>query len=242
MTALEGIIERLRVDALASDDGSGHFPAMYARVTRNVARAAEGGHFVDGPGLVAFAEAFAGRYLRARAGEGSVPGSWQAAWAVAGDRGLLIVQHLLLGINAHVNYDLPQVVVALADERGDLAGMRRDFDTMNDVLAATYPEVLRDLGGVSHWVNFVASVGGGRIFNFSLVAARRQAWVAATRLHALDAAGRAEYVTELDELVRVLAYLLAHPGFPASVLVRAGRQLEERDPRKVTAALLGDLR
>ena len=62
------------------------------------------------------------------------------------------------------------------------------------------------------------------------------------RLHALDAAGRAEYVTELDELVRVLAYLLAHPGFPASVLVRAGRQLEERDPRKVTAALLGDLR
>ena len=113
----------------------------------------------------------------------------------------------------YVNYDLPQVVVALADERGDLAGMRRDFDTMNDVLAATYPEVLRDLGGVSHWVNFVASVGGGRIFNFSLVAARRQAWVAATRLHALDAAGRAEYVTELDELVRVLAYCWRIPDF-----------------------------
>jgi hypothetical protein len=40
----------------------------------------------------------------------------------------------------------------------------------------------------------------------------------------------------------VLAYLVAHPGMPAQLLVRAARAVEERDPRAVTAALLGELR
>ena len=85
---------------------------------------------------------------------------------------MLIVQHLLLGINAHVNYDLPRVVVELADERGDLRSMRHDFDAVNDVLAATYAEVVKDLDRVSRWVNGAARLGGGRAFNFSLTLAR----------------------------------------------------------------------
>jgi hypothetical protein len=242
--ALEETIEHLRADALASDDGSGHFPAMYARVTANVAQAASDGRFADAPGMVTFAERFAARYLRPRAGEGPFPGCWQAAWEVGPDRHLLIVQHLLLGINAHVNHDLPQVVVGLADERGDgdTAALRRDFDAVNDVLAATYPMVLHELGRLSRWVNVVASRGGTRLFEFSLTEARRQAWGAATRIRPLDEMGRAAYVADLDQLVRVLAHLIAHPGTPASLFVRMGRMVEEHDPRVVTAALLGDLR
>jgi hypothetical protein len=240
--ALGPTIEALRADALAADDASGHFPAMYARVTAAVDRAAEDGAFADPAGMRAFAAAFAGWYLRPRRHESTPPGCWQAAWDVAGNGRLLIVQHLLLGINAHVNHDLPQVTVELADQRGGLAGLRADFDAVNDVLAATYPIVLRDLGGVSRWVNLVARRGGSQLFGFSLTAARRQAWDAATRLHPLDADGRRAYVAELDRLVRVLAYLVAHPGVPAQLLVRAARAVEERDPRAVTAALLGDLR
>lgn len=165
MTGLADTIERLRADALAADDASGHFPAMYARVTAAVERAAGGGRFGDGEGMLAFAAAFAEWYLGPRAGTAVVPGCWRAAWDVADDRRLLIVQHLLLGINAHVNHDLPQVVVQLADVRGDLARMRADFDAVNDVLAATYPVVLRDLGRVSRWVNLAATTGGGRLFD-----------------------------------------------------------------------------
>ena len=33
---------------------------------------------------------------------------------------LLIVQHLLLGINAHVNHDLALAVVEMAAERGEI--------------------------------------------------------------------------------------------------------------------------
>lgn len=40
-------------------------------------------------------------------------------------RRLLVVQHLLLGIEAHVNFDLPQVLVSVADREGDLAAARQ---------------------------------------------------------------------------------------------------------------------
>lgn len=234
-------IEELRSVALAADDASGHFPAMYARVTERIQIAASTGTFGDGEGMVRFARAFAGWYLRPRAGVEPIPGAWRAAWDVTGDRRLLIVQHLLLGINAHVNHDLPQVVVELADERGDLAGMRADFDAVNAVLAATMPDVIRDLGRSSHWVNAAAAWGGARWFHFSLEAARGQAWGAAERLHPLDPGSRRSYCDELDRLVRVLAHLVAHPGWPVRWLIRVGRLLESDDPRAVTRQLLAHL-
>ena len=126
---LRETIEELRSVALDADDASGHFPAMYARVTQQIQAAVESGQFGDGDGMAKFARAFASWYLRPRSGIEPIPGSWRAAWDVGGDGRLLIVQHLLLGINAHVNHDLAQAVVEVADERGDLAAMRARTST-----------------------------------------------------------------------------------------------------------------
>lgn len=238
---LEDTIEALRAAALEADDAAGYFPAMYARVTERIDLAAADGRFGDGVGMVDFARAFAGWYLRPRSGVEPIPGAWRAAWDVSDDRRLLIVQHLLLGINAHVNHDLPQVVIDVADERGDLAGIRTDFDAVNDVLAGTLPEVLHDLGRASRWVNLAAGAGGGRLFTFSLTAARDQAWRYATRCWPLEQADRAREAVELDEMVRVLAYLVARPAWPVRWIVPIARRLEEDDPRRVVRDLLGDL-
>ena len=229
MTIAETAAE-LRAVALAADDASGYFPALYSRVTRRVAEAG----IADELAVV-----FAGYYLRALRREIDRPRCWQATWDVAGDGNLLIVQHLLLGINAHVNHDLPLAVVELARRHGELAPMRPAFDAVNDVLAATYHEVLRDLDGVARWTNEAAALGGGRLFNFSLRVARRQAWDAATRLFPLDDAGTAAYRAELDRLVSVLAYLVTRPVLPVRVVIPLLRRLEQRDPRRVTLALLG---
>jgi hypothetical protein len=234
-------IEELRSAALAADDASGHFPAMYARVTQRIQAAVESGRFGDGAGMVQFAGAFAGWYLRPRSGVEPIPGSWRAAWAVGGDRRLLIVQHLLLGINAHVNHDLGQAVVEVADERGDLPAMRDDFNAVNAVLSDTMPDVLRDLGRASRWVNIAAARGGGRLFNFSLGAARDQAWRFAERTYPLTTDERAREAAVLDDLVRVLAYMITTPGRPVGWLAPVGRWLETDDPRQVTRDLLGPL-
>lgn len=178
-------------------------------------------------------------YTRALRQEIPRPRCWQASWDVAGDNRLLIVQHILLAINAHVNFDLPQAVVEVARQTGDLERVRVDFNAINDVLATASVGVLRDLDRMSRWVNEVARLGGDRVFRFSLQVAREQAWGAAERLYVLDDEQGAAYVDELDQLVSVLAYLIAHPTPPASLLVPIARRFEERDPRTVAAALLG---
>jgi hypothetical protein len=244
---LDATIDELRTIALGADDASGHFPAMYARVTDRIRSAVAEGRFDDGDAMTRFARRFADLYLEPRAGRTEIPGCWRAAWDVAGDGRLLIVQHLLLGMNAHINYDLPLAVVAAAADQEDrrdphdLSFLRPDFDAVNDILVETVPDVLRDLGRASRWVNLVAASGGGRLFNFSLSTARSQAWWAAERLHRLDGPARTADVAELDRLVRVLAHLIARPGRPASWFVPVARRLETRDPRAVTRQLLGHL-
>jgi len=233
--------EELRSIALSCGDAAGYFPAVYSRVTTQIAAAIDRGQFDDGTRMDTFATVFAKRYTSARRQEIPRPRCWQASWDVAGDGRLLIVQHLLLGINAHVNYDLPQAVVEVARQSGGLEAVRGDFNAVNEILAATSVGVLRDLDRTSRWVSEVVSLGGGRIFRFSLEVARDQAWAAAERLYRLDDADDQQaYVRELDRLVSVLAYLIAHPTFPASLLIPAARRLEQRDPLQVVTALLGD--
>jgi hypothetical protein len=231
--------DELRSIAQSCADAAGYFPALYARVTTHIADSIDAHEFADGDRMNAFATEFASRYIRAWKREIPRSRCWQACWDVAGDGSLLIVQQLLLGINAHVNYDLPQAAARIARETGDLAGAHKDFDAVNDVLAKESVSVLAELDLLSHWTSVVATLGGGRAFNFSLRVAREQAWSAAERLHALDDDRQREYVAELDELVSVLAYLITRPPIPVAVFAFFARFLEQHDPKRVTAGLLG---
>jgi len=236
---IDVVAGELRELALAAANALGYFPALYSQVTNRIGTSIQGGTFHDPAEMDGFACSFASLYIGACDKTIPRPQCWQAAWDVASDGRLLIVQHLLLGINAHVNHDLPLAVVAAADQRGDIGSIRADFDAVNEVLAATYFDVQRELDTVSRWTNLAASIGGGRLFNFSLVVARRRAWDAAQRIYPLDAAGRRSYQIELDRLVSVLAYLITRPAIAIQPLLCMARRLEQHDPHKVTTALLG---
>ena len=231
--------DELHTIAQSCNDAAGYFPALYSRVTTHIADSIDAHEFADGKRMDVFATGFASRYIRAWNQEIPRARCWQASWEVAGDGSLLIVQQLLLGINAHVNYDLPQAAAAIARETGDLAGVHADFDAVNDVLAKESVGVLAELDLLSHWTSVVAALGGGRAFNFSLRTARAQAWSAAERLQTLDDQQQRDYVAELDELVSVLAYLITRPPIPVAVFAFFARFLEQHDPKRVTAGLLG---
>jgi hypothetical protein len=239
-TMIADTAKDLRAVALAASDASGYFPALYSRVTARIAASIEAGTFADGPGIDRFATRFASHYVAAADDHLAGPRCWQACWDVADDRRLLIVQHLLLGINAHVNYDLSRAVVEVADERGDLQSIRHDFDAVNDVLAETYVDVVKDLDRMSRWVNSVARLGGGRTFNFSLRLARARAWQAASAMYPLSAGGRRAYSAELDRVVSVLAFLITRPSPVVRPLLAVARRLEEHDSTKVVTAMLGE--
>ena len=142
-------------------------------MTTRIADSIDAHVFADGDRMNVFATEFASRYTRTWRQEIPRPRCWQATWDVADDGSLLIVQQLLLGINAHVNYDLPQATAEVARETGDLGNVRNDFDAVNDVLAQMSGGVLGELDRLSHWTSTAAALGGGRAFNFSLARGAR---------------------------------------------------------------------
>ncbi len=169
---IEQTVDELRDIALEADDAGGYFPAVYVRVTGDIAAGIRDHRFDDGERMERLIDAFAGHYIQARYAQIPVPRCWQAAWNAAADPNLVIVQHLLLGINAHVNHDLAQAIVEIAPHYGGLEALRDDFDAINDVLGGAFNDVIRDLDHVSRWASEAAMAGGGRLFNFSMGAAR----------------------------------------------------------------------
>jgi len=241
--ALTAIIDR----CAESEDRVGYFAAMYFAVTTTVRRRAGEGRFADPARMERFVTGFAGRYLTAldawRA-DRPCPESWRAAFAAAGRWRPIILQHLLLGMNAHINLDLGVAASELADG-GSLADVRADFDAVNGVLGELVDACQGALDEVSPWMGLVDRIGGSgdeTMIRFSLVIARRQAWSAATRFAALPAGpARDAEIAAVDRASAGVAHVVEHPGAVASAALAFVR-LRERAPVGDVVRLLAAVR
>ena len=145
----DGVIEELidRMAALleslqAAGDQRRYFHATYQRTTIAVADRIRDGGFDDAGWVERWDVAFADLYLDAlqAALAGRRPARpWEAAFGAPAE--LPPLRHVLLGMNAHVNYDLPQALLAVItdEEFADpvlLARRKADHRAIDDVLAA----------------------------------------------------------------------------------------------------------
>ncbi|MBW3570976.1 MAG: hypothetical protein KY467_07710 [Gemmatimonadetes bacterium] len=153
---IEQVIERLNGildDSLRGAHRIGYFAALYERVTTNVRRALVAGNvFQDNPRMERLDVVFANRFLAAwdaHASGGTPTLSWQAAFALLDDPGPLVVQHLLVGMNAHINLDLGIAAATVARSPQALESLWPDFKTINDVLSRLVIVVEDELGQVS---------------------------------------------------------------------------------------------
>ncbi len=144
--SIAALVARMEADlARLRADGRRFFHATYLRTTRAVADEIERGGFLDGAWLERWDLVFADLYLDALdadlRGE-PVSRPWRIAFDAARDRpDLPPLRHVLLGMNAHINYDLPQALIAVIspDELDDprvLAGRAADHRHVDDVLVA----------------------------------------------------------------------------------------------------------
>lgn len=151
-SSIEEVLGRMKsvADALPPDDGIALFNALYLRTTQSVLEAIAGQAFEDRPFMERLDVVFANRYFEAldawaRTGESETPESWQALFESRRRTDVAPLQFALAGMNAHINFDLGQSVVATCIERGvALASgspQHRDFLAINDVLARTEPMV-----------------------------------------------------------------------------------------------------
>ena len=239
-------LQRTAARAATEDDRNGYFAALYALMTERVCQGLASGRFQDGDRLQALTCHFAGRYLSAfeayQAGR-EAPASWTVAFEAGKRWRPIILQHLLLGMNAHINFDLGLAAAQVADG-DDLQHVQADFDSINVVLAELLGDVQDRLGRVSPWMRILDFVGGRNdeaIVNFSMRHARRAAWGVAERYAPLTEAGRHSLERELDDQVARFARVIVKPGRLISTVAVPIRLRERASVAEVIEALISPM-
>ena len=150
LARLDDVIARAIVDG----DACGYFAVLYRKVTAKVKEGIGDGYFDDAERMERLDVLFAERYLEAIAAhrvDRTVTASWQLTFEAGQRWRPLVLQHLLVGINAHINLDLG-IAAARCSPGSELPGLRRDYDRINATLAAMVASVQQDLQKVSPWM------------------------------------------------------------------------------------------
>lgn len=221
----------------------GIFPALYVVVTEKVkAGIARGDVFQDGPRMERLDVIFANRYLEAlhqfRNGE-KCSSAWKVAFVIAGRFPThLILQELLVGMNAHINLDLG--IAAAETSPGDaIAGLKKDFYAINAILNALIDDIKTDIEDLSprirHILRFM--VGEDIIMQFGIKIARDEAWKFATRLAPRSGDAWAAIVDEKDKEAAKLGNIVGSPGWWQNLIIWWVKRKESTDVPQIITLL-----
>ena len=218
MKTIEEVLVRMDqiiADCRAQQSRIGYFAILYRQVTRRVRDGILAGEFEDNPRMevldVLFAKRFIDAYELWISGERPTE-SWRLAFEASKNSGNLVLQHLFLGINAHINLDLG--IAASETMLGkDLAGIQGDFNKINSVLAELVDGVKTNISTVSPIFGWLIPLAKGKdemLLNFSIQVARDGAWKYAGEYHAdLD---KDFQIKDRDSNIAKLASKLINPG------------------------------
>lgn len=215
--ALDQIIDEAKVE----NSYAGYFPALYRKVTIRVKDGISKGEFDDGPRMELLDVHFANRYLDAYFRHKSdlpISKSWAFAFEKTKNWWPLTLQHLLWGINAHINLDLG---IAAVETIGDkpIATLQNDFDKINGVLAELVENVQDELCEIWPLLTFFLKLSGkldDKLIDFSMKLARNGAWEFAEELSRSPDSERDQCIARRDVRIAEIAEYV----YPANIFVR----------------------
>ena len=219
-----------RLESLrAAGDQRQYFHATYQRTTIAVAQEIKRGGFADPEWVERWDVVFADLYLDAleAALAGREPSRpWAIAFGAPAD--LPALRHVLLGMNAHINYDLPQALVAvITDEQFDdpelLARREADHRAIDTVLASRVAAEDDELTALSRPSTLLDRLL--RPFNRLgtqrfLREAREKVWANAIALSRARRQGPDAYAAVLAQLEELSAAKVAALMAPGQVLLK----------------------
>jgi hypothetical protein len=220
---------RERLDSLPPDARNrAPFLGAYYRTTVAVGKAVHDGLFEDAAWVERWDVAFADFYLAAHdadlAGDRhGVARPWRLAFSAPAE--LPALRHVLLGINAHVNYDLPQAMLAVisVEDFADpelIACRRRDHERIDTVLAGRVKAEDSEIDDHRRLLDRALTPLNRLASQRFLREARLKVWHNVTELQAVRLLGDDAYRARLAELEVLSAAKIADLLAPGQVLLR----------------------
>ncbi len=230
VTALVARMDELLGALESARDPGRFFLGTYLRTTRAVGAALERSAFEDPDWVARWDVDFADLYLDALEAHQADPGSPAAPWRLAfgAEPGLRPEAHVLLGMNAHINFDLPQSLIRMippedfgSPELLDLR--RRDHGRIDEVLASRVTEedvALQRVGGRRTPLDRLLAPANRRASRLFLRESRRKVWLNTGALHAARLRGPEAYADRLAALEAAGAARVSDLLRPGPVLLR----------------------
>ena len=222
---MAALLEPLQADG----DQRRYFHATYQRTTIAVAGEIKRGGFADTEWVEQWDVAFADLYLEAL--EASLAARrptrpWDIAFGAPAS--LPALRHVLLGMNAHINYDLPQALLAvITDEQFDDAALlaRREADhrAIDDVLASRVSaedDELTRISGPTPLLDRLLRPFNRLGTQRFLREAREKVWANAIALSRARRQGPDAYAARLAQLEELSAAKVATLQAPGQVLLK----------------------
>ncbi len=221
ITILEGIVQ----ESKKHNDPLGYFAALYKKVTVKVKTGIADHYFDDGPRMEQLDIIFASRYIdayRAFKQHESVTHSWQKAFELSRFYWPIVLQHLLIGMNAHINLDLG---IAAAEVMADkpINDLKNDFNKINGILSDLVHDVESDLAKIWPTLKKLLTWTGkvdNLLIDFSMELARDGAWKFAVAFANTPKEHQPALIQSRDHKVSETGLLITNPGWFASLLFK----------------------
>ncbi|MGC2658539.1 MAG: DUF5995 family protein [Bryobacteraceae bacterium] len=221
---VDGVLRMMQTIEATCVDGDGlkWFNWLYFKVTQAVETCVVSGSFTDPAWIAELDVQFARFYFQALEsaldGQPS-PGCWRALFGCRNEAAVARIQFALAGMNAHINHDLPQAIVATCQvtaavpqhgsaHYNDYTALNTTLDSLIELAKQTlHVRLLGDpLPPVSHLEDTIAA--------WSVSAAREAAWQNGELLwHLRDTPPLASnFIDTLDGLTTVVGKALLAPA------------------------------
>lgn len=187
MKTIEEILKKLDeiiIWAKENQSPAGYFACTYRIMTAQVLKGIQQKKFEDNLRMTQLDIAFATRYLEAwdAYSKGKkCTNSWYLAFEAAKNNNLLILQHIFLGMNAHINLDLGISAASIMPYR-KITPLKTDFENINNVIASINQKVQDSLNKICYPVDFIDKISNGKdnaILDFAISKARDTSWTTA---------------------------------------------------------------
>ena len=228
-------LEQIIQSSKTEENPLGYFAALYYKVTISVKDKLGENYFKDDQRMEQLDVIFANRYLSAykKHMEGiPTTKSWESAFKSSKNQNLIVLQHLLLGMNAHINLDLG-IAAAEISTKSTISELHSDFNKINELLASLLVEVQNDLAKI--WpmlfviLKFLKKTDD-LIANFSMNLARDGAWKFANELVNEEMKNRDDMIANRDEKIFNISKLITDQGIVTRIVCRLIRWGEKGTP------------
>ena len=233
ITKLDEIIAR----SILENSPIGYFACTYRSMTVAVLNGVKNKKFEDEKRMIALDLEFARRYFEALENyqnKKKCTNAWFTAFEAAKNKDLLIMQHIVLGINAHINLDLGVSAASIMPYR-KVNALKNDFDKINEVIASINQKVQDSLSKICYPVELMDQITNGQdnvILDFAISKARKTSWASAYILSNSISFIRPSLINMIDNAATLVARnIILSSKIPPKIL-KTMKSCESNDVQK----------